>query len=251
MEQTLKEKLIFWLFGCNSYEEFETKNYYETEKRLKEKTIEELVQKLLKNQRIIWNISSTDVVILRTFLNVNSPGKALTTYETASKLKLTQSVVYNSLCKTKNQINQEINKRRIMSMSEGEIRDLSVGNFNLSNRAVTTLLNNNIFEINDLVELTVKELKALEYMGTKTKQQKTAQEIINQVHNFGLLFKGECRKTTEESLIQDLETIKEKLYNIDQEMDCLLKYKQDLIKKSEDILEQLEQKNKRKKLKIS
>lgn len=245
MEQELKEKIIFWLYNCGSYEEFETKNYYETDRRLIETTIDELVHKLLKNNKIIWNISHIDIVILKTFLNVNNPGKTITTSETASKLKTTQSVVYNSLCKTKNYIIQEINKRRIMNMSKCEVLDLSVGNFNLSNRAVTTLLNNNIFSIGELLELTPRKLKTLEYMGPKT-----AQEILDKVHSFRLLFEGEQIITTEETLREELDIKLQKRYNIEQEIAFLLKYKEDIDKEIDDLSEKLEHMNKRKKLKI-
>lgn len=243
MEQVLKEKLFFWLFNSSSQEEFEANNYYEIERMIKLKAIDELTRKLLRNQKIIWNISPTDVIILKTFLNINSTEKMLTTYETAKKLNTTQSTVYNSLCKTKNIINQEINRRKIMNMSKGDILDLYVSDFNLSNRAVTTLLDNNIFEVSGLVELTKQELKSLNYMGPKT-----ATEIINTVHSFGLAFKGEITYTTEEMVLQRAETIKEKLYNIDQEMEYLKYCRQESIEELNELCRQIEKLNKNRKL---
>ena len=245
MEQELKEKIIFWLFNCSSYEEFETKNYYEIERTIKEKTIEELAHKLLENQRTIWNIGENEIIVLKTFLNINHQNKTLTTSEVAIKLKTSQSVVYNLLCKAKVQILQEINKRRIQNMSEEEIFDITIGNFNLSNRAVTSLVNNYIFTVGELLELTIKKLKTLEYMGPKT-----AQEIINNVHSFGLTFQGEEKTTSEEKLKKLLEIKLQKRYNLEQEMDYIQRCKEQNEREIEEISQQLEKTQKTKKLKI-
>ena len=242
MEQVLKEKLFFWLFNNSSQEEFEADNYYEIERLIKLKAIDELTRKLLRDQRIIWNIGSSDVIILKVFLNIGSE-KMLTTYETAKKLNTTQSIVHNSLCKTKSIINQEINRRKIMNMPKGDILDLYVSDINLSNRAVTALLNNNIFEVSDLVELTKQDLKALKYMG-----HKTTNEIINTVHSFGLVFKGEIQYTTEEEVLQRAEAVKERLYNIDQQQEYLKYCRQESIEELNTLCMQLERLSKRKNL---
>jgi hypothetical protein len=167
----------------------------------------------------------------------------LTMAETAQRLDITQSIVRDSLYRTKNKINQEINKRKIMNMAKGDILDLYVSNFNLSNRAVTALQNNDIFEVSNLVELTKKDLKALNYMGPKT-----ANEIINTVHSFGLVFKGEIQYTTEEEILQRAEAVKEKLYNIDQQQEYLKYCRQESIEELNTLCMQLEKINKRKDL---
>ena len=242
MEQVLKERLFFWLFNKSSQEEFEADNYYEIERLIKLQAIEELAYTLLTSQMVIWNIGNSDVIILKTFLNIDNPARMLTMAETAQRLDITISITRDSLYRSRNAIKREINRRIIMNMSEGDILELQIENFNLSNRAVEALLKNNIFEVSGLVELTKQELRALKNMGPKT-----ANEIIDKVHSFGLVFKKESKKTTEETLIQDLETIKEKLYNIDQQMEYLKQYKQDLLKTSDDLYKKLEN-NRRKKL---
>ena len=219
MGQEIKEKLLIWLYNCSSYEEFEEKNYYELDRRLIEKTIEELAVKLLQGNNEIWNIEEQDIMILKVFLYVSDPERTMTTSGIALKLNISQPAAYNSLCKTKTQILQEINKRRIMNMSKGEILDLPIENLNLSNRAVSSLLRNNIFTVEELTQITTKKLKALEYMGPKT-----AQEIIDKMHSFGIAFLEEQLKTEEETLIEQLESKIQKRYNIAQEI-CFLKAK--------------------------
>ena len=231
MEQEIKEKLLTWLYNCSSYEKFKEKNYYELDRRLIEKTIEELVVKLLQGNNEIWNIEKQDIMILKVFLYVSDPERTMTTSGIALKLNISQPLAYNSLCKTKNQILQEINKRRIMNMSKEEILDLSIEDFNLSNRAVSSLLKNNIFTIEELTQKTTKNLKALEYMGPKT-----AQEIIDKTHSFGIAFLGEKLKTTEETLREKLESKIQKRYNIEQEI-CFLKEKKTEVEMEIEILQ--------------
>lgn len=238
MEQEIKEKMILWLYHCNSYEEFKEKKYYESDRRLIENTIQELTSKLSQDTTPIWNLCPIEISILKLFLNIGDRKRFLASSAIALKLNMDQSVVYNTLYKIKNDILKEINRRRITNMSKEEILDISVENFNLSNRAVSALIRNNIFTINELIKITTRNLRSLNGMGPKT-----AQEIIDTMHSFNIGFQGEKISKPEESIREQLETKMQKRYNIEQEINILLERKAEVDKEIEELLNKVEKIN--------